>query len=157
MRRTGFALLTVLVALGGVVLLLLVLQGRDSSQLHDDGSASDAPGQPLAAQQLPADVRADGSAQPDDTRLLDLLERGNVVLLYGTARPPPALRALARQLAGPSSPALEASGQAVVLVRRPGVDGVTALAWRRVERASTPADPALRTFAAYWLGRGADG
>lgn len=154
MRRTGVALLTVVVAIGGVVLLLLFLQGRDDSQI--DVATSGGPGQALAGGELPEDLRASGArAEPSDADIEDLLRRGNVVLVYGQARPPAELTALAREIAGPPDPALEASGQAIVLARRPGVDGVVALAWERIDRVSDPADPALAEFARYWLGRGA--
>jgi hypothetical protein len=85
------------------------------------------------------------------------LELGNVVLLYGGAQPPVALRAAARRVAGAFSPALEASGQAVVLARRAGVHGAIALAWRRALSVPDARDPALAQFADFWLGRGASG
>ncbi len=152
MRRTGVALLTVVVALGGVILLLLFLQGRDRSQLHSDPKATSGPGQTFPAGQLPADA---GSGP--EARLLALTRRGNVVLLYGTRTPPAGLAALARDVAGPSDPALAASGQAVLLLPRDGVNGIVALAWRHEQQAADASDPALREFADYWLGRGASG
>lgn len=162
MRRTGVALLTVAVALGGVVLLLLFFQGRDRSQVGGAGNGgagvvASGPGRPRSDAELAAALRGAAGAEPTGAELLDALERGNVVLVYGTARPPAALRALAERVAGPSDPALEASGQAVLLARRPGTDGVVALAWRRMLRAPGADDPQLEPFASYWLGRGADG
>lgn len=180
MRRAGIALLTVAVALGGVILLLLFLQGRDRSQVGDGPSAAGGPGQvvpdqghehlaagerpdqpyasdpPASGAHVPVAIRRDGERLTDD-QLLHALELGDVVLLYGTPRPPPGLPALARQVAGPFDPALAASGQAVVLGRRPGIEGVVALAWRHVLRTPGVEDPQLKEFAAYWLGRGAGG
>jgi hypothetical protein len=42
----------------------------------------------------------------------------------------------------------------VILARRDGSGPATALAWKRILRADDPADPALREFAEFWLGRG---
>ena len=72
-----------------------------------------------------------------------------------TSTTSPELRALQTKLTGPFDPVLAANGAAVILAYRPGADGVTALAWRRVLRAPSAADPALEQFADYWLGRGA--
>lgn len=155
MRRVGPIALTIAVAVGGAVALLLFLQGRDSSQIGDGGAVA-APGSPLTDGRLPDDLRAAGrGARPDDERVVALLRRGNVVLVYGDDAAAEPLRALARDVAGPSDPALEQSGQAIVLARRPGVDGVAALAWERILRVADPADPTLEEFASYWLGHGA--
>jgi Protein of unknown function (DUF3105) len=180
LRRTGLAALTVVVALGGVVLLLLFLQGRDRSQVGGGTTTASGPGQvlpdqghahltagerpnapyasdpPTSGPHRPVAIRADGARLTDD-QLLHALELGDVVLLYGTASPPRGLSELAQRVAGPFDPALAASGQAVVLGRRLGTDGVVALAWRHMLRAPDAADPALEQFASYWLGRGAGG
>ncbi|HMJ01873.1 MAG TPA: DUF3105 domain-containing protein [Conexibacter sp.] len=180
LRRLGLGVLTAVVALAGVVALLLILQGRDRSQLQSDPDAASGPGQvfpdqghahlaagerpdapyasnpPTSGAHAPVEIGRDGTRVTDD-QLLHALELGDVILLYGTPRPPAGLQALAQQVAGPFDPALAASGQAVVLGSRPGVDGVVALAWRHMLRAPTAADPALEEFAAYWLGRGASG
>jgi Protein of unknown function (DUF3105) len=158
-RRLGAALITAVVALGGVVAVILIFQARDDSQLETPGTAA-GPGRALAdggrAVVGLGATRADG-VRIDADEVADLLERGNVVLLYGATRPPAALRALAERLAGPFDPALAASGQAVVLARRPGLRGIVALAWRRQQRAADAGDPALAAFAEHWLGRGAAG
>jgi hypothetical protein len=157
-RRLGAALLTLLVALGGVALLILFFQGRDSSQL--DSAGRTGPGQALAdgGSALVGDgvIRIDGERM-DGAQVAQALELGNVVLLYGSPAPPPPLHVLSRQLAGEFDPALLRSGQAVVLARRAGLDGFVALAWGRILRTGDPADPALEAFASHWLGRGADG
>lgn len=181
LRKLGAVLLTAAIALGGVVLLLLFFQGRDHSQIRDgSGEAVSGPGQvlpdqghehlargerppkpyasdpPASGAHVPVAIRsdADGTVLSDD-QILHALESGDVVLLYGTPRAPAALRAVAERVAGPFEPALATVGQAVVVGRRPGIDGVVALAWRRLLRAPSAGDPALEEFASFWLGRGA--
>lgn len=90
-----------------------------------------------------------------DDELLHALELGNVAFAYDARRPPPELVALRDDLAGDFDVELAAAGQAVLLVRHPAADGVSALAWNRRLVTADPADPALREFAEYWLGRGA--
>jgi hypothetical protein len=156
LRRFGFGLLAVAVGLGGVVLLVLFFQGRDSSQVRHDGSPVAGPGRLLPADGgaavAPGAVRVDGTRLSGE-QLQHTLDLGNVVLLYGGARPSPALRMLAQRIAGSSDPALEAGGQAVVLARRPGLDGVLALAWRHALSAPDESKPGLEQFADFWLGR----
>jgi Protein of unknown function (DUF3105) len=182
LRRLGAIALTLLVAIAGAVVLLLVFEGRDSSQvrqqapgaagtqgpgrlLPDQGDARLAPGQPRprylteppasgAHRSTSITTDADGTRLSDD-QLLEALSLGDVVLLYGGPHPPAGLRALADRIAGPFDAALAASGQAVVLARRDGTNGITALAWRHELQASKPNDPALASFADYWIGRGA--
>jgi hypothetical protein len=154
LRRLGVGLLTLLVALGGFVLVLLFFEGRDSSQVD---KAANAPGRPVPDQQraqAPAAIRRDGTRLSRD-QILHALQLGDVVLLYGTSAPPPALRALQQRVSGPFDPVLAANGAAVVLGSKAGASGVTALAWQRTLHAQSPSDPALETFADYWLGRGA--
>jgi Protein of unknown function (DUF3105) len=109
---------------------------------------------PTSGPHLPITVTTDGAALTDD-QLLQALAAGDVVYMYGTRTPPAGLASVARAVAPPFSPALAASGQAVILARRPGTPGVVALAWTHMLRVSGPGDPALRSFAQYWLGRGA--
>jgi hypothetical protein len=159
LRRIGLALLTLVVAIGGFVLVLLFFEGRDNSQVPNAASGTGGPGQVATDQrhaQTPAPIRSDrdGTRLSED-QLLHALELGDVVLLYGTRAPPPALRALQERLAGRFDPVLAANGAAVILGYRPGMDGVTALAWRHVLRAPSASDPAVQEFADYWLGRGA--
>jgi hypothetical protein len=158
LRRIGVALLTLVVALGGFVLVLLFFEGRDSSQVPDAANAARAPGQPLADQrraQAPAPIRSDrDGTQLSEDQVLHALELGDVVLLYGTRTAPTALRTLQQRVSGSFDPVLAANGAAVILGYRPGTNGVTALAWRRILRAPDASDPALEGFADYWLGRG---
>jgi hypothetical protein len=177
-RMAGIAA-TVVVALAGASAILLVLEGRDSSQVQHAAGATAGPGRllpdqgdahlrpgaarpryvsdpPASGAHVPVAIRRDGAALSND-QLLEALSLGDVVLLYGEPRPPAGLRALADRLAGPFDPALAASGQAVVLARRPGVRGVVALAWRHELRVAGARDRALERFVSYWLGRGASG
>jgi hypothetical protein len=161
LRRLGVALLTLVVALGGFVLVLLFFEGRDSSRVPGAASGAGAPGEVVTDQRraaAPAAIRGDrdGTRLSED-QLLHALELGDVVLLYGTRSAPPRLRALQQRLTGAFDPVLAANGAAVILAFRPGTDGVTALAWRRILRAPSAADPAIEDFADYWLGRGAGG
>ena len=91
----------------------------------------------------------------NNDQLLQALEVGDVVLVYGAGHPPAALKALANNVAGSFSPALAAAGQAVILTPRPGTRGVTALAWTRMLRVRSAQDPLLAQFAQEFLGRGA--
>jgi len=155
--RLGIALLTVAVALGGFVLVVLFFEGRDSSQVPNAAGNRAAPGQVVTDQrhaQAPAAIRRDAVRLSDD-QLLHALELGDVVLVYGTRTPPQSLRALQRKVSGAFDPVLAANGAAVILAYRAGTDGVVALAWRRMLQVPAASDAALEDFADYWLGRGA--
>jgi hypothetical protein len=108
---------------------------------------------PTSGPHVPEEVRGNGQTL-DDNQLLQALELGNVVLAYPQRTPPPALRALANNLAGPFDQALVDSGQAVILARRPGLRSVVAVYWRHLLPAVSPDDPALGEFARYWLDHG---
>jgi hypothetical protein len=134
-------------------------------QFRDLGHAHLRPGQPRPAYDsdpptngahVPVAVRRD-EAQLSDDQLLQALEVGDVVIVYGSRMPPAGLRALARDAAAPFSPALAAAGQAVILARRTGTTGLIGLAWTHLLRVSASDDAELRTFAQAWLGRGAPG
>lgn len=179
MPRLLERLLIVVVALAvsvGVIALLSggLLAGRDSPGMvganggpgaayHDQGDALLRPGQarpaydsdpPTSGPHHPASVTRDG-AQLSDDQLLSALASGDVVLLSGSRTPPSGLAAAAASLAPPFTPALAASGQAVILGHRPGIPGIVALAWAHSQRVTGPTDPALRAFVQFWLGRGA--
>ena len=109
---------------------------------------------PTSGAHRAAAVRADESELTDD-QLLSALALGDVVVMYGTHRPPAALRQLAGTVAAPFSTALAAAGQAVILARRPGTSGLLAVAWTRIVSVRSAADPRLRSFILLWLGRGA--
>ena len=107
---------------------------------------------PTSGPHVPEPVLRDRSELSND-QLLEALELGNVVFMYGNPEPPRGLTAIAETVGGRFTPALAASGQAVILSRRPGTRGVIALAWTRMLR--TLSAPDLRNFAQFWLSRGA--
>jgi len=111
---------------------------------------------PTSGAHVPVPVRRSGARLSDD-QLLQALEVGDVVIVYGGRTPPAGLRALARDVAAPFSPALAAAGQAVILAQRPGTAGLVGLAWTRMVHVSAPNDPLLRSFTQAWLARGAPG
>jgi hypothetical protein len=179
MARLIERLLIVLAALAVAIAVIALLSGgllagRDSPGVSgaqtgpgvafpDQGDARLRPGQarprydsepPTSGAHLPASIDRNGAALSDD-QLLQALSAGDVVLMYGTRTAPAGLAALARSIAPPFTPALAATGQAAVLAYRPGTTGVLGLAWAHMVHVRSPADPTLRTFAQYWLGRGA--
>jgi hypothetical protein len=109
---------------------------------------------PTSGAHLDVPVTRDETRLSDD-QLLQALEEGNIVVVYGGRLPPPGLTVLARAIAGPFTAALARAGQAVILDRRPGTVGLIGLAWTRVVNVSAPNDSLLRQFAEVWLGRGA--
>ena len=111
---------------------------------------------PTSGAHVPVPVRHDQRKLSTD-QLLQALEEGNVVVMYGGGTPRPGLRALALSLAPPFRPALAAAGQAVILARRPGTRGLLGLAWAHAITVPGPRDPRLRAFIQFWLGRGAPG
>jgi hypothetical protein len=138
-RRIGGWLVAFVVGLGCVIGLMLFLNSRD--QAHVDPSAVVLPGEPFATPE-----------QYLDATQVRLLRAGDVYLLYGDRRAPAELRALQERLSGAPDAALEEAGQAVVLVRRAGLDGVVALGGERILTTADPADPALEQFASTLLG-----
>jgi hypothetical protein len=173
LERLAIGVASLLLAVVLIALLSGYFTGRDQAAVSggtqigrlfpDQGNATLAPGRPRPAYNsdpptsgphVRVPVPADGLWLSDD-QLLTALAAGNVVVLYGTRRAPAGLGALARSLAGPFTPALAAAGLAVIGARRPGTQGLVALAWRRMLRVSAPDDSALRAFIQEWLGRGA--
>ncbi len=97
---------------------------------------------------------APGIAVPAQAgRDAEILRAGNVILVAGQGQLR-AARALAEEITGPPSDALQDAGQAVLVQEGPGRGGIVAVAWERRLRAEDPRDPALREFVEYWLGRG---
>lgn len=110
---------------------------------------------PTSGPHVPVPTVRDAVDLSDD-QVLEALELGDIVILYGTPSPPAGLRGLAQSVAaGPFTPTLAAAGQAVILAPRPGVIGLIGLAWTRMIRVATASNPLLRQFAEQWLGRGA--
>ncbi|HUE25571.1 MAG TPA: hypothetical protein VMP89_02270, partial [Solirubrobacteraceae bacterium] len=104
-------------------------------RFRDLGDALLRPGQPAprydsspptSGAHLPEQVTRDG-AELDDNQLLGALASGDVVILFGTPAPYPALTALAAALAPSFTPALASTGGAVILARRPGTTGLIGL------------------------------
>jgi hypothetical protein len=177
MRRGLERLLIVVVALAvsiGVIAVLSggLLAGRDDpgvsagqsgpgTRFRDQGNLHLRRGElrpvydsdpPTSGPHVPVPVLKDHSELSDD-QLLEALELGDVVFMYGNPQPPRGLAAIAEAVGGRFTPALAASGQAVILARRPGTRGVIALAWTHMLR--TLSAPDLRNFAQFWLSRGA--
>jgi hypothetical protein len=174
LERVAVILASLALSFGLIALLSGFFQSRDAGQLsgraagpgrqfHDLGDAILARGQlrpaydsspPTSGAHFLEPVTHDRAPLNDD-QLLSALALGDVVILYGAARPPPPLVALASSVAGPFTPTLAATGQAVILSREPGTSGVVGVAWAHMIRLPRPGDPRLRGFASYWLGRGA--
>lgn len=104
-----------------------------------------------------ADLPTENNAELTNDQLLEGLELGDVVIMYGSPTPPPGLQQLAKQVAPPFNAALVATGDQLIFARRPGTSGLIGLAWAHMIRTSSAADPMLKAFAQYWLGRGAPG
>ena len=109
---------------------------------------------PTSGAHVPVAVARDGAVLSVD-QLLQALSLGDVVVMYSSRQPPKGLTALADSITAPFSPALAASGQAVILARRPGTVGLLGLAWTRLVHVRSVTDPQLRSFILFWLGRGA--
>jgi hypothetical protein len=98
-----------------------------------------------------------------DNQILTALAAGDIVLMYGGRTPPPGLAELARSTGGAFTPALAAAGDAVILARLPGINGIIALAWTRMlpitgmVRVTGGDDGVLKQFVQSWLGQGATG
>lgn len=177
LERVGIVVAALALAIGLIAVLSGFFAGRDQAgvsggpaapttighQFPDLGHAHLQPGQPrppynsdppTSGAHIPEPVLLDRNMLNDD-QLLEALEVGDAVIMYGPRKPPPGLPGLARSLAGPFTPALAAAGQAVVLARRSRTSGLIALAWTRMLRVRSAADPSLRQFVQEWLGRGA--
>jgi hypothetical protein len=174
LERVAIVVASLALSIGLIAVLSGFFAGRDQAgvsgttsalgqQFRDLGHAHLQPGDPrptydsdppTSGAHIPEPVLLDDNVLNDD-QLLEALEVGDVVIMYGDRTPPARLSGLARSLAGRFSPALAAAGQAVVLARRPGSVGLTGLAWTRMLRVQSASDPLLRQFVLQWLGRGA--
>jgi hypothetical protein len=174
LERVAIAIASLALSFGLIAVLSGFFAGRDAAgvsgtqstigqQFNDLGHAHLSPGQPRSAYN--SDPPTSGAHVPEpillnenvlnEDQLLEALEVGDVVVMYGTHGPPPGLRSLAHSLGGRFTPSLAAAGQAVVLARRPGTVGLIGLAWTRMLRVPTARNPLLRQFIEQWLGRGA--
>jgi Protein of unknown function (DUF3105) len=173
-ERLAILLASLALSIGLIVLVSGYFAGRDQAGVstaasgpgqafNDLGHAVLRPGQPRPAYSsdpptsgahIPTAVTREDVVLSDD-QLLSALQAGDVVIMYGGARPPAALEQFARSAAPPFSPSLAATGDAVILASRPRTAGLVALAWSHWLRVEQPSDPQLRDFVSYWLGRGA--
>ena len=172
---TAIGVASLALSIGLIILLSGYFAGRDQpgvsgatgpgQAFSDLGHAALAPGQPgpsynsnppTSGAHVPEPVVRDGATLNND-QLLQALQLGDVVIAYGTPRPPAALTGFARSVAPPFTPALAATGDAVILARRPGTAGLVALAWTHLLRVNSASDPQLGQFVSFWLGRGAPG
>lgn len=157
MRRLLPVLVGIVLVGGGLVGLLALFHNRDEAGLsaqtvQGPGALESEPGDP------PSFGTPGGNLQRErevpDPALLRALATGDVALVYGTAHPPAELVQLREDATGPFDPELAAAGQMAVLIRRPGVDGIVALAWQRRLQVSSADDPVLAEFIEKWLGAG---
>jgi hypothetical protein len=176
LERVAILLAALALSVGLIILLSGFFAGRDQAGVSgtatgpgqafaDLGHAALRPGQPhpaynsdpptSGAHVTEAVPRAGAALNVD--QLLSALQVGDVVILYGGSRPPASLEQFTRSVAPPFSPELAATGDAVILARRPGTAGVLALAWAHMLHVQQASDPALREFVGFWLGRGAPG
>jgi Protein of unknown function (DUF3105) len=176
LERVAIVVASLVVSIGLIAVLSGFFAGRDQAgvagignevglQFQDLGHAHLRPGDPRPAYDsnpptsgahIPEPVLQDQGRSNDD-QLLEALEVGDVVIMYGSRKPPAGLEKLADDVAGPFTPSLAAAGQSVIYSRRPGTTGLIALAWTRMLHVSSANDPLLRQFAQQWLGRGAPG
>jgi hypothetical protein len=174
LERTAIAVASLLLAIGLIALLSGFFAQRDQASIsgsveqigvvyHDLGHAHLKTGQvtppynskpPTSGAHVPEAVRDDGT-QLNDNQLLQALEAGNIVIMYGGRVPPRGLTGLANSVAAPFTPALAAAGQAVILARRPGTKGLVGLAWAHMIRVARADDVRLKEFAQDLLGKGA--
>ena len=157
-RRALPILVGLVLVAGGLLGLLTLFNDRDSAGLSSEpaqgpGVREEQPGDPPTSGEV-GGTKLEGEGTVSDAVLVDALAIGNVALVYGGAQPPPELVALRDDAIGPFDTGLAAAGQMVFLVRRPGIDGVQALAWQRRLETADPADPLLREFIDAWLGKG---
>jgi len=175
-ERSAIGIASLVLSIGLILLLSGYFAGRDQAAVSggtsgpgqafsDLGHATLSPGQPrpsynsnppTSGPHVPEAVVRDGATLNDD-QLLQALQLGNVVIVYGTPKPPAGLSKFASTAAPPFTPALAATGDAVILARRPGTAGLVALAWTHLLRVNSPSDPQLGQFVSFWLGRGASG
>jgi uncharacterized protein DUF3105 len=174
LERVAIVVASLALSIGLIILLSGFFAGRDQAGVAggatgpgqaftDLGHRALAPGQPrprynsdppTSGAHIPTALTRD-QAQLTDDELLSALQVGDIVIAYGTRRPPAGLEQFARSVAPMFTPALAGTGDAVVLAQRPGTTGIVALAWAHLDRVAGPSDPALRDFVGFWLGRGA--
>jgi hypothetical protein len=175
-ERLAIGIASLVLAVGLIALLSGFFAGRDQAgvsgaangpgQAYQDlGHAVLEPGQPRPAYSsnpptsgphIRQAVVRDGAPLSDD-QLLQALQAGDIVIFYGTRRPPPALTKLVNSAAPPFTPSLAATGNAVMIAPRAGTVGLVAAAWDHLASVKAASDPLLGQFVSFWLGRGAPG
>jgi Protein of unknown function (DUF3105) len=173
-ERVAIGVASLVLSVGLIVLLSGYFANRDQAGVSGAGGGPGLafadlghgvlrPGQPrpsyssdppTSGAHLPASVVRDGVPLSDD-QLLQALQVGDVVIVYGTRHAPPGLAGFAASVGPPFTPALAATGSAVILSPRAGTRGLVALAWAHLLSVGSPSDPLLRQFVLFWLGRGA--
>jgi hypothetical protein len=173
-ERLAIVVASLVFSIGAIALLSGYFAGKDQAGItgtatgpgttfRDLGDAALPPGRlqppydstpPTSGPHVPEAVTHDESVL-NDYQLLTALAQGDVVITYGTKAPPAGLTALARSIAGPFTPDLAATGQAVILAREPGTTQLIGLAWTHMVTVGSPSDPRLAAFAKFWLGKGA--
>ena len=173
-ERIAIVVASLVLSVGLIALLSGFFAGRDQAgvsgaangpgQAYQDlGHAVLKPGQsrpayssnpPTSGAHIPRAVVRDGAPLSDD-QLLQALQVGDIVIFYGTRRPPPALTQYVNSAAPPFTPSLAATGNAVIVAPRAGTVGLVAAAWDHLATVKTASDPLLGQFVSFWLGRGA--
>jgi hypothetical protein len=179
-ERIAVVIVSLAVAIGAIVLLSGYFTAHDQGGVtgslsgpglvyRDLGATQLKPGAPrpkydsnppTSGPYVPTPVRSDGAVLTD-AQLLTALAAGDIILIYGGLTPPPGLATLARSTAGRFSAAKAALGDAVILARLPGIDGIIAMAWTRmlpitgIAQVTASNDAVLKQFIESWLGRGA--
>jgi hypothetical protein len=172
--RVAIIVASLALSFGLIALLSGFFQNRDTGNLagssagpgrafRDLGDSTLRPGQPRPVYDSNPPTSGPHVLEPvtrdeaplSDNQLLSALALGDVVILYGTPRPPAALTALAGSIAGKFTPVLAATGQSVILAPHRRSRGFVGLAWAHMLQVRRPTDPRLSRFASYWLGRGA--
>lgn len=174
LERLAILIAALALSIGLIILLSGFFAGRDQAGVSgtqpgpgqafaDLGHAALRPGEPRPA--YDSDPPTSGAhitraipragAPLNVDQLLSALQAGDVVILYGGNRPPAGLDQFVRSVAPPFTPELAATGDAVILARRPGTTGVLALGWAHMLHVPEASDPSLRQFVGFWLGRGA--
>jgi hypothetical protein len=135
MRRIAGWAAALLVGLAALVGLIALLNSRDRGGVTQHAAVTAGPGKPYRGEPVLSPA------------LEDAVKRGNVVVLYRDASPPPGTAALVP----PGGKALEEAGQAVVIDREPTLGApLAAVSAQRIQQADAPGQ--LRPFIDYWLG-----
>ncbi len=137
MRRLGLLLAVLVLAALGAFAVIAFLNARDDAGVGT--STSEGPGVALSQLGGVATTPVETSA-------------GNVVVLYSDSAQRAALEALGQDIAGPTTPSLEAAGQAVIIRRNADANGIVAIAGDQGVRVTDPSDANLRAFIEGHLG-----